>query len=155
LDSRLVVLAVARLVDNAPVIDDVLEHFQCGEAYGRWSRFIGTCRGREHLLCIVQPSAVPRSALKAIAGAQNPAEASPFLECEIEVRLSTPELPDACSNGSDYGGPSLTWLVGLYESVDKVKVGAFDPREFDRLPWSQLVSTTAVEEFIQSGPRAG
>jgi hypothetical protein len=111
LDSRLVVLAVARLVDNAAVIDDVLERFQRGETHGRWSRFIGTCRGREHLLCIVQPSAVLRSALKAIAAAQYPAEPGPFLECEIEVRLSTPELPDACGKGSDYGW-TLTDLAG-------------------------------------------
>jgi hypothetical protein len=57
-------------VDNAAVIDDVLGHLQRGEARGRRSRFIGTHRGCEHLLSIVQPSAVPRSALKVIAAAQ-------------------------------------------------------------------------------------
>jgi hypothetical protein len=71
----------------------------------------------------------------------------PIPRCEIEVRLSTPELPDASGMVRTMDGPSLTWLVGLYESVDEVKVGAVDPREFDRLPCSQLVSTTLIEEL--------
>jgi hypothetical protein len=111
LDSRLVVLAVARLVDNAAVIDDMLEHFQRREAHGRRSRHFGPCRRREDLLCIVQPPAVPRGALEAVAATQYAAELGPLLECEIEVALSTPQLPDACGNGSDYGW-TLTDLAG-------------------------------------------
>jgi hypothetical protein len=54
------------------------------------------------MLCVVQPSAVPRSALIAVAGAQHSAEVSPVLECKIEVCRPTPELPDTCGDGPDY-----------------------------------------------------